>query len=194
MPFTPFHMGPALTTKAALGRDFSIPIYGFTQVAIDSEVLAGSSFRGDLSFHKVMHTFAGATAVAALTVLLLGPASGGGIRWWNRSTKAAPRVTAGERDGAADRIDGGRTNERAGAGGVGGAADDNTRNKVMQDTSSKPNPTEERPFAITAERYSAEHVSGTVLGFNFPFQEVRNLPGYTERTTPSLTGSDVVKE
>ncbi len=123
MPFTPFHMGPALAAKAVLGRHFSIPVYGFTQVAIDSEVLAGYPLRGDLSFHKLMHTFAGATAVAAVTLLLLRPVIGPGMSWWNRSTKAAPRVAAGEQDGASDRIDGSRTNERSGAGRVSGAAD-----------------------------------------------------------------------
>lgn len=89
MPFTPFHMGPALLAKAVLGRHFSIPIYGLTQVAIDSEVLAGYPFRRDLSFHRVMHTFAGATAAAALT-LLLRPAITRGMKWWNRSAKATP--------------------------------------------------------------------------------------------------------
>ncbi len=64
----------------------------------------------------------------------------------------------------------------------------------MPDTSTMPNPTEERPFAVTAERYNAEHASGKVTGSNFPFHEVRNLPGYAERATPGLTGSDVVKE
>ena len=64
----------------------------------------------------------------------------------------------------------------------------------MPGTSSMPNPPEELPFAITAERYNAQHASGKVTGSNFPFHEVRNLPGYAERTTPGLTGSDVVKE
>ena len=90
MPFTPFHMGPALAAKAALGRHFSIPLYGFMQVAIDSEVLAGYPFRRDLAFHKILHTFAGATAVAALAVLLLRPALWHGMRWWNRSANAEP--------------------------------------------------------------------------------------------------------
>ena len=90
MPFTPFHMGPAVATKAVLGRHFSVPLYGFMQVAIDSEVLAGYPFRGDLAFHKILHTFAGATAVAALTLVLLLPALGRGMRWWNRSANAEP--------------------------------------------------------------------------------------------------------
>ena len=89
MPFTPFHMGPALAAKAVLGRHFSVPLYGVTQVAIDSEVLAGYAFRGDLSFHKVLHTFAGATAVAALTLLMFRPAIAPAIRRWNRSARSA---------------------------------------------------------------------------------------------------------
>ena len=66
MPFTSFHMRPALAAKAVLGRHFSIRIYGFTQVAMDAEALAAFPFRRDLAFHRVMHTFAGATAAAAL--------------------------------------------------------------------------------------------------------------------------------
>ena len=64
----------------------------------------------------------------------------------------------------------------------------------MPDTSSLPKTNAERPFATTAEKYNAEYASGKVTGSNFPFHEVRNLPGYAERTTPSLAGSDVVKE
>ncbi len=93
MPFTPFHMGPGLAAKAALGRHFSVPPYGFMQVAIDSEVLAGYTLRGDLSFHKITHTFAGATAVAAVTLLLLRPSLGQGMRLWNRATGTMPGNT-----------------------------------------------------------------------------------------------------
>ncbi len=90
MPFTPFHMGPALVAKAVLGRNFSIPVYAFTQVAIDAEVLAGFAFRGDLSFHKVMHTIAGGTAAAVLAMAALRPVIRPGARWWNRITGAGP--------------------------------------------------------------------------------------------------------
>ena len=88
MPFTPFHMGPALAVKAVCGRHFSIPVYAFTQVAIDSEVLVGFPFRRDLSYHKVMHTIAGGTAAAILALALLRPVIGPGARWWNRLTGA----------------------------------------------------------------------------------------------------------
>ena len=77
MPFTPFHMGPALVTKAVLGRHFSVPLYGFMQLAIDSEVLAGYAFRRDLAYHKILHTFAGATSVAAVTVFFASGVSAG---------------------------------------------------------------------------------------------------------------------
>ena len=84
MPFTPFHMGPALAAKAVAGRHFSIPIYGFTQVAIDSQVLLGFPVRRDLSYHKVMHTMAGATAAALLAIALARPVFRPAGRWWNR--------------------------------------------------------------------------------------------------------------
>ena len=80
MPFTPFHMGPALAVKAVCGRHFSIPIFAFTQVAIDSEVLVGYSFRRDLSYHKVMHTIAGGTAAAIVALALLNPVIRPGAR------------------------------------------------------------------------------------------------------------------
>ena len=90
MPFTPFHMGPALVAKAVMGRHFSVPVYAFTQVAIDSEVLAGFLFRGDLSYHKVMHTLAGGTAAAILALAMLRPVSDPAARLWNRFTSSKP--------------------------------------------------------------------------------------------------------
>ena len=83
MPVTPLHMGPALIAKAATNQHFSIPIFAFTQVAIDSEVLIGMAFVGDLSYHAVLHTFAGTTFVAILTLILLGPVIRPLMRLWN---------------------------------------------------------------------------------------------------------------
>ena len=91
MPFTPFHMGPALATKAVLGRHFSVPLYGVMQVAIDSEVLAGYAFRRDLRFQQdTAHVRGGDLRWPALTVLLLRPALWRGMRWWNRWVNAEP--------------------------------------------------------------------------------------------------------
>ena len=64
----------------------------------------------------------------------------------------------------------------------------------MPDTSSPPKMNAERPFAPTAEKYNAEYASGKVTGSNFPHHEVCSLPGYAERNTPGLSGSDVTKE
>ena len=53
---------------------------------------------------------------------------------------------------------------------------------------------QQRPFITTAEKYNKEYASGKVTGSNFPYQEVQSLPGYAERRTPGLSGSDVTKE
>ena len=55
-------------------------------------------------------------------------------------------------------------------------------------------PTAGQPFATTAEKYNTECASREVTGSNFPHNEVVSLPGYTERGTPGLSGSDVTRE
>lgn len=64
----------------------------------------------------------------------------------------------------------------------------------MPDANYPSSPAAERPFATTSERYNVEYASGKVTASNFPHHEVRSLPGYVERNTPGLTGSDVTKE
>ena len=54
--------------------------------------------------------------------------------------------------------------------------------------------TAERPFATTAEKYTAEYASGKVTGSNFPYREVHSLTGYTKRNTPGLAAVDVTNE
>ena len=101
MPFTPFHMGFALVAKAAASRYFSIPVFAFTQVIIDAEVLVGLAFIGDLSNHAVLHNFAAAALVTLLAVLLRCPVIQPGARLWNHLARArtgsflhmAPRVS-----------------------------------------------------------------------------------------------------
>ena len=83
MPFTPFHLGPALAVKSAVPRYFSLPIFWVTQVAIDLEVLAGYFIIGDLSNHAVLHTFGGATLVALSILLLSRPVFQPLFRLWN---------------------------------------------------------------------------------------------------------------
>ena len=83
MPFTPFHMGPALIVKSVVPRYFSLPIFWITQVAIDSEVLVGYYVIGNLSNHTVLHTFGGATLVAVVILLLRRPVFQPLFRLWN---------------------------------------------------------------------------------------------------------------
>ena len=53
---------------------------------------------------------------------------------------------------------------------------------------------QQRPFATTGEKYNTEYANRKGMGSNFPYHEVKSLPGYAERGTPSLSGSDVTKE
>ncbi len=90
MPFTPFHLGPALAVKSAVPRYFSLPIFWVTQVAIDLEVLAGYFIIGDLSNHAVLHTFGGATLVALSILLLSRPVFQPLFRLWNQLVGTKP--------------------------------------------------------------------------------------------------------
>lgn len=90
MPFTPFHIGPALAVKAAVPRYFNIPVFAFTQVAIDSGVLVGLALRGDLSYHEVLHTLVGGTVAAGVALSLLRPLIQPGARLWNKLAGAQP--------------------------------------------------------------------------------------------------------
>ncbi len=62
MPFTPFHMGAALLLKPALRLNFSVLIFGASQIAIDIEPLV-RIIRGDAVLHGWSHTALGAIAI-----------------------------------------------------------------------------------------------------------------------------------
>ena len=79
MPFTPFHLEPALAVKAAAPRYFSFLTFGLTQVVIDSEA-AFYILTSGWPVHRLLHTYLGATLVAVITVVLVERA----IRLWNR--------------------------------------------------------------------------------------------------------------
>ena len=64
----------------------------------------------------------------------------------------------------------------------------------MPDNNHLQTPTSKRPFATTADRYNDEQASGNVKGSNFPYHEVRSLPGYSERDRPCLTAAGVTNE
>jgi hypothetical protein len=72
MPFTPFHMGPGLLIKSFIRQYFSLMIYGFSQVAMDTEVLF-HMFRRDQILHSFNHTYLGATLVAIISIFIGRP-------------------------------------------------------------------------------------------------------------------------
>jgi hypothetical protein len=72
MPFTPFHMGPALALKAVSGPYFSVLVFGIAQVAMDIEPLIGM-IRDAEVLHGWTHSYAGATVIGLLVMLLAPP-------------------------------------------------------------------------------------------------------------------------
>ena len=86
MPFTPFHMGPGVVVKAALGRHFSLMVFGFAQVAMDVEPLV-RMLRGDLAPHGISHTYAGATVIGLVSLLVGRPVCVWLLRFWPPSPR-----------------------------------------------------------------------------------------------------------
>lgn len=82
VPFTPFHMGPALALKALAGRHFSVLSFGIAQVAIDLEPLVGMIRDADV-LHGWSHSYAGATLIAIGVAILSPPACRLILARWN---------------------------------------------------------------------------------------------------------------
>jgi hypothetical protein len=70
VPFTPFHLGPALLAKGVAPAWFSVTAFAATQVVIDLESLYYLSTH-QYPVHRELHTFVGATLAAAATALVL---------------------------------------------------------------------------------------------------------------------------
>lgn len=69
MPFTPLHMGAGMVVKAAMRKNFSLVVFGGSQVAIDIQPLVVMlGHKGES--HGFSHTFLGATCIGALCGLL----------------------------------------------------------------------------------------------------------------------------
>ena len=83
MPITPVHMGPALAAKAVAPRYFSFLVFGITQVAIDAEA-AFYLITDDPPYHRLLHTYFGATLVALLAVVIGRPLLERVLGLWNR--------------------------------------------------------------------------------------------------------------
>ncbi|MBS3957761.1 MAG: DUF4184 family protein [Clostridiales bacterium] len=63
MPFTPYHMGPGILVKSLLRGSFSLMVFGWTQVIMDTQPLVVMlTNRGTL--HGFTHTYAAAVAIA----------------------------------------------------------------------------------------------------------------------------------
>ncbi len=84
MPFTPFHLGPGAAFKAFGGRYFSFMVFGFSQVAMDIEVLV-RILRGDSLLHGFTHTHFGATLIGIVSVLIGKPVCEYFLRWWKET-------------------------------------------------------------------------------------------------------------
>jgi Domain of unknown function (DUF4184) len=72
MPFTPFHMGPGLLIKSLAQQYFSLMVFGFSQVLMDTEVLFHMA-RKDLTLHGFNHTYLGSSVVAVVSIVIGRP-------------------------------------------------------------------------------------------------------------------------
>jgi len=82
LPFTPFHMGPALALKAVSGRYFSVLVFGIAQIAMDIEPLIGMILNADV-LHGWSHTYVGATVIGILVTFAAPPSARLILRRWN---------------------------------------------------------------------------------------------------------------
>ena len=80
-------MGPALAGKAVAPRYFSFLVFGITQVAIDLE--AAFFLLVDYPpYHRMLHTYLGATVVALFAVVIGRPLLKRLLGRWNRLVRA----------------------------------------------------------------------------------------------------------
>ena len=68
MPFTPFHMGPGILLKAILQGSFSLMVFGWAQIVMDTQPLI-VMMTGAGHLHGFSHTYIGATLLAAFSAL-----------------------------------------------------------------------------------------------------------------------------
>ena len=68
MPFTPIHMGPGFAIKSILKKNFSLMVFGGSQIVIDIHpLIVILSDRGTI--HGFTHTYLGATLIAFFCAL-----------------------------------------------------------------------------------------------------------------------------
>jgi membrane-bound metal-dependent hydrolase YbcI (DUF457 family) len=64
VPFTPFHVGPAISVKAVLDKKFSLLVFAWAQVVMDLQPLV-VMLTGRGQIHGITHTFVGAVVLGA---------------------------------------------------------------------------------------------------------------------------------
>lgn len=74
MPFTPFHLGPAIAFKALGRRNFSFMVFGGAQVLMDIEPLIGI-IQNKPVLHGYTHTLLGALIIGMFAALIGKPVS-----------------------------------------------------------------------------------------------------------------------
>ena len=87
MPVTPFHVGPGLLLKAVAGRHVSLMVFGFSQVAMDIEVIV-RVIRNDILLHGFTHTYLGATLIGLASVVVGRPVCQALLACWTPDSKA----------------------------------------------------------------------------------------------------------
>lgn len=74
MPFTPIHLGPGLAFKAIGGRNFSLMVFGGSQVLMDIEPLIGILQHRPI-LHGASHSLLGAVVIGGIAGIIGRPIS-----------------------------------------------------------------------------------------------------------------------
>ena len=82
MPFTAYHLGPGAAIKAIMPRHFSFSVFCLAQIVTDCET-GYHLVRGEWPLHRWLHTYAGASVVAGLCVLIGRPFRRAAVRLWH---------------------------------------------------------------------------------------------------------------
>lgn len=88
MPVTPFHIGAGLLFKAYAPARVSWVVFALVNILIDLEPILWFLLTGDPA-HRQLHSYLGATVVAALGVWPGRMLAEAWLRWWNRQLNPA---------------------------------------------------------------------------------------------------------
>lgn len=82
MPITPLHLGPGIAFKSIASRHISFTVFALTQMVIDLEALY-FFIQNARHMHRFLHTFVGATIVAAICAVIGRPFCQWILKKWN---------------------------------------------------------------------------------------------------------------